>query len=300
MSEYGRGFLITLFGVLVISPDTLLIRLIDANHWELIFWRSSLSGMMILLGVFVLTGDGPVRQIRSIGRPGLLVAMSFAAVNLFFMYSVTHTLAANTLFIMSTSPVFSAIASRIFLKETVSIRTAITITASLIGIGLIANASLAGGEGSLTGDLAALGTAVMLAVTFTLTRANKQVSMVPAIGFAAIMNSIIVLPLAGAIIVPEGDLIWILLLGLLVVPLGTGLLAVGPRYIPAPDVSLLLLLESILGPIFVWLVIAERPNNQTLLGGAIIILALAISNIFALLKSRHRLARNHNRQTNQN
>lgn len=281
MSTYGKGLLITLLGVLVITPDTLLLRLIEADIWTLAFWRGLLSGAAVLLGFAALNGRKAPAQMLAMGLPGIWITVTFAFGTLAFLYSVTQTSIANTLFIASTSPIFAALIARFILREHVSLRTWLTIAATLVGIGIIAYGSIGGGIGSIEGDIAALGAAISLAITFSIARANRSASMVPATGLAGLLTGLIGLLVAPDIAIAREDWIWVGLLGLVVAPLGFALLATGPRYLPAPDVSLILLLEAVLGPLLVWWVLAEYPGNMTMIGGVIVLGAMAISNLIA-------------------
>ena len=288
MSDYLKGFLITLAGVAVITPDTLLVRLMAADGLTILFWRGVLSGAVILLGLWIFQRRNPVALIVSAGWSGLLLAAIFALGTFFFLYSVTHTLVANALFLTSTSPIFAAIFAWAFLGERPGLRTWATIAATLAGIGIIAGGSAAGGQGNLIGDVAGLVDAVFLAATFTIARARKSVSMVPAMGMAGLLSALLALAIGGAAateIAPDNWL-WMAILGLIVAPGGFALLTTGPRYLPAPDVSLLLLLEAVTAPYLVWLAVGEYPGTPTLIGGALIVGALALSNATLLLRRK--------------
>lgn len=284
MQDYTKGLLITALGVVIISPDTLLIRLIDADVWTQLFWRGILAASAVLLGYAVLTGRQFPSHMTAMGLPGVVIAVVFSMGTACFMYSATHTLIANTLFITATSPVFAAILSWVMLGEKVSRRTALTIAATLCGIAIIALGSTGeGGHGqvraTLGGDFAALGAAVALAITFTIARARRTASMVPAMGIAGYLSALMALAFAPDLIIPQDDWKWMGLMGALVVPIGFAMMTTGPRYLPAPDVSLLLLLESVLGPLIVWAVLKEYPGAYTLTGGAVVLGALLIANV---------------------
>lgn len=282
MSQYTKGFLITLAGVLVITPDTLLIRLIDADSWTLLFWRGALSAVGIAVGVFATQGVRAFGAFRTIGLPGLSIAVIFSLGTTCFVISVNTTLVANTLFITATSPVFAALISRFVLKEAVSRRTWMTILATMAGIAIIASGSLGAGQGNVWGDLAAVGAAVSTAATFSIARAKKSASMVPAMSVAGVCVALIALCFTTTVAVPAQDVAWMAILGLVVAAGGFALLATGPRYLPAPDVSLLLLLEAILGPLLVWALLGEFPGERTLIGGAVVLVAMVASNLIAL------------------
>ncbi|WP_371061234.1 DMT family transporter [Rhodosalinus sp. 5P4] len=288
-SDYAKGLAITLAGVIVISPDTLLIRLIDAGAWTQTFWRGTLSGALILGVYLALTGARGLRSLLRAGPTGLGIAVAYGIGNIAFVYSATNTLVANTLFILSTSPVFAALIARFVLGETVGRRTWITIAATLVGIAVIAAGSAKGGgaTGSLAGDAAALVAAVCLAVVFSLARATRSSgSAVPFTGLGALAAGLFAGLVAPGVAVPAPDRIWMAAMGLFVVPVAFACLATGPRYLPAADVSLIMLLEAILGPLLVWAIVDEAPGPWTLAGGAMVLGALAISNWIGLRRSR--------------
>jgi drug/metabolite transporter (DMT)-like permease len=288
VTPYLKGLLITLAGVAVITPDTLLVRLMAADGTTILFWRGIFSGAMILGGMWLASGKDPIRQVASAGLPGLWLAAAFAIGTWFFLYSVTHTLVANTLFIVSTSPIFSALFGWVFLGERPGVRTWATIAVTLVGIAIIAYGSASGGQGNVLGDAAALVDAVLLAATFTIARARKAVSMVPAMGLAGVLSAGLALAVGGPVVleVARPDWPWMAILGFIVAPVGFALLTTGPRYLPAPDVSLLLLLEAVAAPILVWLAVGEKPGSMTLVGGGLIVGALAVSNAVALMRRR--------------
>ena len=290
MTDYEKGLLITLTGVLVLSPDTLLVRLVDAEALTQLFWRGVLSGTVILAGM-ALVARGTLRAtLGSLGRPDLLVLGIYGTSNVLFVYSTKTTLVANTLFILATSPVFAALIARFVLGERVGARTWATIAAVLAGIAIIAAGSGFGGGGVLSGDLAALGSAVSLAVVFSVARVRPGRSIVPLVGASALAAGLVCGLAAPTLAVPRGDWLWMALMGALVVPLAFALIATGPRYLPAADVGLLMLLEAILGPLFVWWALGEAPSGATFVGGTLVIGALVVDNALKLGAGRRRRA----------
>ena len=281
MSLATKGLLITLAGVLVISPDVLLVRLIDADTLTKLFWRGLLSGLVIL-GVWgVFLQRRPMRDVVRVGRSGWALAAIFTLGTFCFLYAVEKTQAANVLLISATSPVIAALISIVVLKEHVDRLTWVGIGGALLGVFVIAAGS-AGGEGNLIGDMAAFGGAVSLALTFSIARAQKNISMVPAMGLSGLLTALAAGLLAPSLVVPIDSWVLMLALGAVVVPLGFGLLTTGPQYIGAAEVSLILLLEALLGPVLVWWVIAEFPGQAALWGGSIILSALAGVNLIRL------------------
>jgi drug/metabolite transporter (DMT)-like permease len=120
----------------------------------------------------------------------------------------------------------------------------------------------------------------------TFVRRFPRISAFSAISCGGLLTALLVLPLASPLAISQADLGYLLIMGLYVVPIGTALMYVGPRYIPAAEVGLLLLLESILGPLWVWLALAEQPGIYTLMGGAVVLSTLAINTVWALRHSQ--------------
>jgi drug/metabolite transporter (DMT)-like permease len=192
---------------------------------------------------------------------------------------------ANALFIVSTSPIFAAIASWIFLQERFSKRMIWTTAFALIGISIITSGSHTGEKSSLLGDALALSAAATLAFAFTTARSAKNISMVPATGIGYGLTAVICLPFIQLASLSGHELILLILLGAMFVPLGTALMSLGPRYITAAEVSLLLLLEAVLAPLLVWYVVEENPGKYALIGGAIVLTTLFASNVIGLKRT---------------
>lgn len=276
MRDHVKGLLITTAGVLAITPDSLLVRLIEADDWTLLFWRGLLQGIGILLGCAVIYRARFFGTVVAIGRAGLWFAVIFAVGTVFFILSLGLTKVANTLFIVSSAPLFAALISWLFLGERPPVRTWIAIACALFGIAVIASGSIEQGERSLLGDLAAVAAALSMAGSFSIARHARARTLVPAMGLAGLVTAVLAIPLAAPLSIAAADVLWLATMGLVVLPLGFGLMTVGPRYLPASEVSLLLLLEAVLGPFWVWLALGEHPGATGLVGGAIVLGTLAI------------------------
>ncbi len=287
-----RGFWITLAGALVLCPDTLLVRLIDTDAWTLTFWRGLLMGSALFVFFALYQGRGWPARIRQVGWPGLGAALLFGANAVCFVVALEYTTVANTLLIVATSPLFAAALSWIFLGERVSLRTGLAILSCGIGIALIFSGSLFGGErsGSLWGDLSALGTAVGMAGGFVVVRRHRQVNMIPAMALGSLFAGAFALPLALATATPFGldatQFGLTLVMGLVLLPVAFGLITIGPRYIPAPEVGLMMLLETVLGPLIVWAAIGEEASVEALIGGAVVVCTLAVHALLGLRMAR--------------
>jgi drug/metabolite transporter (DMT)-like permease len=284
-STHTKGLLITACGVLIISPDGLLTRLIVTDHWTMIFWRSVLLSVGMWLLISFVHPNRVWQQYKTVKGPGLLMAGAYSLGTISFIFAITHTSVANTLIILSTTPLFAAIIGRLLLHEKIQPRTMFAIFLVAIGIAVIASGSTAQ-QGRLAGDLAAILGSFFLACGFSFVRRFPGISSFAAISTGGLLTAILILPLAAPLSVSQADMGYLLIMGLYMLPVATALLFLGPRYIPAPEVGLLLLLESILGPVWVWLALGEQPRNSTLLGGVIVLSTLVINTVWVLKYQR--------------
>ena len=290
LSQHAKGLIITALGVLIISPDGLLTRLIHVDHWTLIFWRT----LFLSLGMWMITSftypNRAWQKYKSMGRGGTMMALIYSLGTISFITAITHTSVANTLIILSTTPLFAALIGWIFLREPIPLRTWIAIL--LVGVGIFVISSDSENQvSSLFGDLAAMLGAFCLASGFVIVGRFPAISIFPVISTSGLFSALIILPLAQPFSVTQVDMGYLLIMGVYMLPVGTALMYLGPKYIPAPEVGLMLLLESILGPVWVWLALGEQPGVRTFIGGAIILTTLAINTVWVLKSSRvHKLA----------
>ncbi|MGF6172125.1 DMT family transporter [Ensifer sp. 4252] len=268
---HRRGLAITGLGGLALSFDIPLIRSAGGEVWSLLAVRSLSTFFIGLLTWFVI--NRLLRRKISLipGKAGLVVGLFYGINSCTFLLAVFNTSTANVVFILAFTSMFAALLSWIFLKERPSNATLVTMATMVIGVGLIVQEGLESGH--LFGDAMAASSAFLLASAITISRASGRdmalVPLVTAIFPAAV--ALLLLPTGGfSIAAPQ----YILFNGLVMIPLAFFCLATGPRFLSAPEVGMFYLLETILAPIWVWLVFAESPTTQTLAGGAILIFAL--------------------------
>ena len=288
-SMHAKGLLLTACGVLVVSPDGLLTRLVETDHWTMIFWRALFQSFGMWVVISLVYPNRVRREYKTVWGPGLLMVLAYSLGTISFVFAITHTSVANTLIIMSTTPLFAALISRVLLHEKIQARTMVAIFLVMIGIAVIASGSMRQQEG-LLGDIAALSGSFFLACCFSFVRRFPGISSFSTISCSGLLTALLVLPLASPFSVSQADMGYLLIMGLYMLPVGTALMFLGPRYVPAAEVGLLILLESILGPVWVWMALGEVPGNSTLAGGAIVLSTLAINTIWALRQSRLKLA----------
>jgi drug/metabolite transporter (DMT)-like permease len=190
-----------------------------------------------------------------------------------FISALNHTSVARVLFILALAPVIAALIARVALGEPLTRRTAVAMGMALAGVALMLGDP---GEGSLAGDGLALLAATGFALMIVLTRWRRDVSMAPATCLAQVILIVAFLPLASPGAIGGGDVFWLAALGIGQIGLGFMLLTVGARLIPAAQVGLITLLEVVLGPLWAWLFVGERPGAITLAGGAVVIVAIVV------------------------
>ena len=276
----AKGILLTLAGVLALSPDSLLIRLITVDTWTLLFWRGVLLAIGLTAGMLLRRSKPVGEMFRDAGWMGVLGAVVLGVGTIFFVLAITHTTVANTLIIIGASPLFAAILSRVFLGERVKGRTWIAIATAIGGIFITVSHNLQ--SGSWLGDLLALCAAGCVGGQVVVVRYARQVDMTPSVILGGLLVGVLVFPLARPLAVAGADLVFLGLLGLVVLPLAFGLLVIAPRYLPAPEVSLLKLSEMVFGPYWVWLGLGEQPGSRAFLGGTVVIATLVIHSWIAL------------------
>ncbi|MFD0859691.1 DMT family transporter [Roseovarius aquimarinus] len=287
MSEHLKGLLITALGVLMIVPDSLFVRMIEASPATITFWRAAVSGSLILLGCLLFQGVGGFRAVLRTGRAGLLYTLLMATTAPGFVMAISLTSVANVVFIFASIPIFAAIFSRVFLGEPFSRRTMLTMAAVLPGLAIIAYGSHESEIASWQGDVIALAVSASFAGALTTIRKVRATSMIPAIPVSYLLSATVMLIWAapGEVMASQ----WPLVLahgGF--IAMSTCLLTLGPRYLSSAEVSLLILLESVLAPLLVWAVIGEDPGAWAIVGGALVIGALLVSNLIALRRRRVR------------
>lgn len=285
LSPHAYGLLISVLGVLVLCPDTLLIRLIQGeggSQWTIAFWRGILTATGLMVFYRLMEGEGSLKRFFRIDRWVVIATLTMGTQALAFILSVANTKVANTLIIVATGPLFTALFAWLFLNERPPLRTWITIAAAFAGMLVIFYHDLHSVH--LLGDLLALVTATGLGITFVTLRHRKAVNMMPAMSMGKFLSGLAVIPLAAPLDMSETGLALMVLLGLIVLPLSFGLLTLGPRYLPAPEVSLLLLMETVLAPLMVWAAIGETVSDSTLAGGLIVLIALAANAALGLMR----------------
>jgi drug/metabolite transporter (DMT)-like permease len=285
-SQTTIGLTLAIFGALLLTPDTLFMRLSQLDGFNMLLWRGGLSGLIYLMIWLWMRGPRDLSNIWT-GNFVIIVACQIGNSALF---SLAIAIAPVTVVLIgvATVPIFAAILSRFILDETLSTRT--LITAAMVILGLFISV-LDGDKGQIQFDLSTLigaglglGVAFSLAMNFTVIRKDKDVPFVLAIAFGAIAAAGLAAYLATTIVWPPlPQMAAIALTGILILPLSFVTLSYAARFVPSSTVSLIMLLETVLGPLWVWWGIDEAPSATMLIGGGIVLTCLAV---FLILEGR--------------
>jgi drug/metabolite transporter (DMT)-like permease len=278
--EYRKGFVLTLLGVLIFTPDALLIRLTNLDFFSLTVGRGTIAGLAILLGLALYYRRDFKKQILAIGGWGLVLALLQGSFTWAFYGALKNTSVANVLIFFASMPLIAALMSKIFLHEIVQKATWTAIGVVVLGLLIVGSRGLI--VGNWLGDFLALMCAVIMAGFFTVVRGRSAVNLIPATGFGLLLAALVASPFAVFPDMSSSQWVYLIVGAGFVVPIACALLTLGPRYIPAPEAAMLSLLETVLGPLWVWLVISEQPDTNTIIGGAIVVGTLLVHALWRM------------------
>ncbi|MDC0150922.1 DMT family transporter [Candidatus Pelagibacter sp.] len=283
LTDQQKGSLLAFIAVMFITPDSLFIRLSNVDTWGLVFYRGVIPFITVFFGMLVIYKLNFFKMLFSSGYHGIIYISTFSITNITFVVSIQNTNVANTLLMIATAPMLSAILGAIFLKEPPDKKTWISIIVTFFAIIYIFFDSLK--LGNFYGDILGFITAIGLAVGAVTIRSAKLKNLVPAAVVGKLFVAIFALFFIESFVLENKDLIIVPLMCILCVAIPFVLVTIAPRFIPAAEVNLFFLLETIIGPIWVWLVIKEQPSLETLQGGMVIIITIAIHSFLKLRNS---------------
>ena len=283
LSNQKKGSLLAFIAVVLITPDALFIRLSNIDTWGLLFYRGAIPFVVILCGLIFYYKSNLLKITLTMGFAGIFYALSFSLTNITFILSIQNTNVANTLVMVATAPMLSAIIGLIFLKEIPSKDTWIAIIITFLSAVYIFYDSLK--IGNFLGDFFGIITALGLAIGANIIRAAKDKDLVPAAVIGKLLVALFALCYVEKFALADNDKIIIPLMCVMCVGIPFVLVTIAPRFITAAEVNLFFLLETILGPIWVWLIIKEQPSIETIHGGIIIIFTILIHSFLKLKKN---------------
>ena len=271
-----RGVLLIIGSALAWSFGGMIDRFIDTpDTWTVVFWRSIWAAVFLIAFLLVRDGRETPKAFRAMGWPGIVVALCFMTASISFVQAIALTTVANVILINATVPLAAALISRVFLGEMISGITWAAIAAVIAGVAIMVSDGSAGSS-SLVGNLLALLITFVFALATVVTRRHAGVRMTPAVIVATTLAGIVAASQASHFAVSNHDMALLFAFGALNLGLGMAFFVTGARLIPAALAALLSTIETVLSPIWVWLVHNEQVSSRTVIGGAIVLLALIL------------------------
>ena len=277
------GPLLVFLGAVCLSFGGLIVKSFEgANLWQILFWRQFFFSITVALYLLFTYKKNFFKSFYNSGIPGLIggliLGIGFAA----YIFSMYTTTVANTNFIITTETIFLAAFGYFLLKEKINLITFISIILGMSGVLIILGSSLSiQSSEQFLGNIVAFIMPISFAVLVIIIRKHPNVDMVPAQFTAGIFAAIIGFFIAGNLSISPHDLFLALMAGFFQIGFGFILITVGSQTTPAAIVGVLMLTESVFGPLWAWLFIKEVPPTAVLIGGAIIVFSILFQSFFS-------------------
>jgi drug/metabolite transporter (DMT)-like permease len=276
-----KGICLTALGVLILSFDGLLIRLISAGSFDLLFWRGLLMSFMVLVILRLRkTNTSWLPRDATALRSSVLLCIS----TITFVVAINLSSVVNVLVIISSQPLFAAVLGWIVLKEMPAPATWVAIVICIFGVGWVLAGSWS--TPSLVGDVMALICCLSLAAKFVNDRAVSHRDMTPSLILAGLVVALVSWVMGDPMALSGSQWGYMITLCLFVYPIAFFLITLGPMRIPAAEVGMLMLLETAVGPLWVWLVLSEEPSSAALQGGSLVIATLLLHSLYQWQQGR--------------
>ena len=283
LTDQQKGSLLAFVAVMFITPDSLFIRLSNLDTWGLVFYRGIIPFFTVFFGMLVIYKLNFFKILFSSGLHGIIYIITFSITNVTFVVSIQNTNVSNTLIMVATAPMLSAVLGAIFLKEPPDNKTWISIIITFLAVIFIFFDSIS--VGNFFGDILGFITAIGLAVGAITIRSGKAKNLVPAAVVGKLFVALFALFFIESFILVGTDIYIVPLMCIICVAIPFVLVTIAPRFITAAEVNLFFLLETIIGPIWVWYFIKEQPSIETLVGGIIIITTIGVHSFLKLKNS---------------
>ena len=283
LSDQKNGSLMAFLAVMFITPDSLFIRLSNVETWSLVFYRGIIPFVLVFIGMLLIYRLKFFDLLRSNGYYGFAYVLTFSVTNIAFVVSIQNTNVANTLIMIATAPMLSAILGSFFLKENPDKKTWVAIFITFFAALYIFYDSIK--LGNFFGDVLGFVAAIGLAAGAVIIRSAKKLNLVPSAVVGKLIIALFAMFFLKDYSLNNNDIYIVPLMCVMCVAIPFVLVTIAPRFITAAEVNLFFLLETIIGPIWVWLIIKEQPTPETVVGGAIIVLTIATHSFLKLKKS---------------
>ena len=284
LTDQQKGSLMAFVAVMFITPDSLFIRLSNVDTWGLVFYRGIIPFVTVFVGMLFIYKSSFFKLLYGNSIYGAAYIVTFSITNITFVLSIQNTNVANTLVMIALAPMLSAVFGAIFLKEKPDRNTLIAIAITFLSVLYIFYDSVK--LGNIFGDILGFITACGLAAGATIIRAGKSLNLVPSAVVGKLVVALVALFFIDTFELKDNDIYIIPAMCILCVAIPFVLVTLAPRYITGSEVNLFFLMETVLGPIWVWMVVKEQPSMETIQGGVVIILTIAIHSFLAIKKTQ--------------
>lgn len=283
MNEYRLGLVFVTVSAVAWSTAGLFTRMVDVDTATMLAWRGLFGAAGIALVVIALKRRRAWRGVARMGWPGWIFALVSALAMVLFVSALRNTTVAHVAVIYATAPFLAAGLSWIALRERPRRSAVIASLVALVGVSIIVGLGV---EGSLFGDLLALGMTLGMAVMMIIARKYPDIPIMPAAGLSALISGLACWPLGAPLAVTAGELGILALFGIVNSAVGLAFFTLGARLLPAIETALIGALDAPLAPLWVWLTFGETPSTATLTGGAIVFAAVAAHMTTGMRKQR--------------
>ena len=284
MSNHLKGLLIAFFGVLVLTPEGILVKLADSDSFTILFWRGIFFALSILIILFISYRSRAFNEIKSIGKEGILIGCLTGLGGATFILAIHYTTLAKTLVIISASPLMVALVSFLLFNEKQKLITWLEMVVVFLGIYIVMSGDTSGLN--LKGSLLALVSVTTGGFSFTLLRKYKEVNMVPAMAINGLFITTVGLLFAESLVLTSQAMTFIIISSILVA-ISFTLITIAPQYIPAPEVAIFFPMGTVIGTLLAWLILKEELSNNAIFGGVVVILTLFIHSIYSARQSKN-------------
>ena len=274
------GLAYTLAGAALFVPDALLVRLIGANVMDVAIWRGMIGGSVTLVGTALFAPHLIPSWRVLLSWPSLLLILAQGLGSFLYLMALGQTSVANTMLLYASSPFLSALLAFVLLRERIAPMTMLCMLAVFTGVGVIASGSLGGGH--LWGDFIAFLNAASAAAYYVILRKTGAQSLIVSAGLGYFATALLAYPFAPHASFDIGQIGLVTISGAVVLAGGCALQMIGPRHLPAAEVSMITMLEIVASPLLVWAVLSEAPAPLTLIGGGVILAALITHGVWRL------------------
>jgi drug/metabolite transporter (DMT)-like permease len=279
---YGLGLILVTASAIAWSTAGLFTRMIPLDSWTMLAWRGVFGAVGIAVVILALKRRAAWAEFRRMDWPSWFFAIVSALGMIFFITSLKHTTVAHVAVIYATVPFFAAALGWLVMREKPTASASLASLAALAGVAVMVGFGL---EGGVIGDVLAFGMTLSMALMMVIARHYHGIPVMPAACLSALLSGFVCWPLGEPLAVTGQELFLLALFGIVNSAVGLALFTLGARLLPAIETALIGALDAPLAPLWVWLVFGETPGASTMIGGAIVFVAVAAHLAAGALKT---------------